>query len=226
MPISLQVSSGRNAGQEIQVRGSRFLIGRAEDCHLRAHSDQISRYHCALLIQKQGVFIRDYGSRNGTFVDGQRIFNQQSLNDGQQLQVGPLSFIIRIPPGSAIGSRLGKDTVTGKASSDTMHVSGKPNPASAPEAAKSVKQAAHEISAVPEPLDIMQFLAEPEARPEPSQARADAVLPSVEDFLAEQNAAAEEAAGRPEAGASASDADETRDAALEGLKKFYSPKRS
>jgi pSer/pThr/pTyr-binding forkhead associated (FHA) protein len=225
MPISLQVASGRNAGQEIQVRGSRFLIGRAEDCHLRAHSDQISRYHCALLIQKQGVFIRDYGSRNGTFVDGQRIFDQQALNDGQQLQVGPLSFIVRIPPGSAIGSRPGKDTVTGKASSDTVHVSGKPNPAGAAEAAKSVKQAAHEISAAPEPLDVMQFLAEPEARPEPSQARADAVLPSVEDFLAEQNAA-EKAAGQSETGASASDADQTRDAALEGLKKFYSPKRS
>lgn len=220
MAISLQVASGRNAGQEIPVRSSRFLIGRAEDCHLRAHSDQVSRYHCALLIESDGVFVRDYGSRNGTFVDGQRIVNQLELHDGQKLQIGPMSFIVRIRPGASAG----KDTVLGKAGSDTMHAAGAKSKAPG-EKGKTVKQAAQAVHDAPEPVDVLQFLNEPEP-PTKLHPRGGTTLPSVEDYLAAEKAAAKkDADGEDTPQQPASSDDQTRDAALEGLKKFYTPKK-
>jgi len=227
--VSLQVVGGRNAGQEIAVRGRRFLIGRASDCHLRAHSEQISRYHCAVLVENAGVFVRDYGSRNGTLVDGQRILDQTELRDGQRLRIGPLEFLVRIraeAPGI-----VGKDTVHGKAGSDTLHAAGKPTKLlGAKERAKakpsktetSVADAARTIRDAPDPIDVLEFLAEPAPNASSNPARGEAPLPSLDDFLAAEKAAAE-AGKTPEPPPPAVD---TSDAALEGLKKFFTPKRS
>lgn len=224
MAIFLQVAAGRNAGQEIPVRGPRFLIGRAEDCQLRAHSEQISRYHCALIMGRGELLIRDYGSRNGTFVDGRRVVNQLALQDGQKLQLGPLSFVVRIRKGATEAGGAGKDTVLGKAASDTMHAA---DAQAAPSGEESVKQAAQAMHNAPEPLDVLQFLSEPDS-PSKTQHR-DTALRSLEDFLAAEKAAAERAAAEKAAGKTPepppSSEDETREAALEGLKRFYSPKK-
>ena len=85
MRVALRVSAGRNAGKEISINDRRFLIGRADDCQLRANSSQVSRYHCALLVEDDGVWVRDYGSRNGTFVGGVRIPERRRLSNGDQL---------------------------------------------------------------------------------------------------------------------------------------------
>lgn len=226
MAVFLQVVGGRNAGQEIAVRGRRFLIGRASDCHLRAHSDQISRYHCALLIEQAGVFVRDYGSRNGTLVDGQRIFDQAELRDGQRLQIGPLEFVVQIRADRTADG--GEDTLHGKSGPDTVQAAGKPagdrRPArpGKPSASKpSVMDAARSIHNAPEQIDVLEFLKEAPATAAAKPARSDAALPSLDDFLAAERAAAE-TGKTPEPPAAKSD---TSDAALEGLKKIFKPKK-
>ena len=42
--------------------------------------------------KKTEVAIKDFGSKNGTFVNNKRIENVAILNNGDQLVVGPLSF--------------------------------------------------------------------------------------------------------------------------------------
>ena len=96
MRVALRVSEGRNAGQEIPIQYRRFLIGRGEDCHLRANSAQVSRYHCGIHVENGQVWMHDYGSRNGTFVKGIRITEPRRLYDGDDLQVGPLRFTISL----------------------------------------------------------------------------------------------------------------------------------
>jgi predicted component of type VI protein secretion system len=111
MRVALRVNAGRNAGQEIPIRIDRFLIGRADDCHLRANSSAVSRYHCAIFVEDSGVWVRDYGSRNGTLVDGVRIAERRRLQDGNQLQVGPLQFVIQIDNKP---SAVGETSLAGK----------------------------------------------------------------------------------------------------------------
>ena len=96
LDVKLYVLHGRQAGVMIPVTGSRFSIGRAEDCQLRPHSDLISRHHCGITIEGESVLIRDFGSKNGTFVNGRRIEEEVELQAGDRMQVGSLEFEIRI----------------------------------------------------------------------------------------------------------------------------------
>ena len=92
MDVRLKVLVGKNAGQELSVPGPKFFIGRAEDCQLRPRSDLISRHHCVLLIEDGFVAIRDFGSKNGTLVNDERIAGERELKQGDRLTVGPLEF--------------------------------------------------------------------------------------------------------------------------------------
>jgi pSer/pThr/pTyr-binding forkhead associated (FHA) protein len=92
MEVRLKVLVGPNAGKELPVVGPKFLIGRAEDCQLRPRSDLISRHHCALLIEDGLVTVRDFGSKNGTIVNGARVRGECELKTGDRLVIGPLEF--------------------------------------------------------------------------------------------------------------------------------------
>lgn len=94
--VKLKVQAGSNAGKEIPVPMSRFLIGRSDECQLRPKSDAISRNHCSILINDDDVSVRDLNSRNGTFVNDERVTGDQPLKDGDKLRVGKLEFEIVI----------------------------------------------------------------------------------------------------------------------------------
>jgi len=96
MDLKLKVLEGKNAGQEISVNGKKFFIGRAEDCHLRPGSDLISRHHCVLLVEDGYIGIRDFGSKNGTYVNDERVAGERELKPGDRLTVGPLRFEIHV----------------------------------------------------------------------------------------------------------------------------------
>ncbi|QGJ69898.1 FHA domain-containing protein [Planctomycetales bacterium 10988] len=94
MQLRLRVSSGPQAGQVVKIPQDRFLIGRAEDCHLRPNSEQVSRHHCVIMREAGEVLIRDLGSKNGTLLNGSKLFGESDLQQGDEVQIGPLSFEI------------------------------------------------------------------------------------------------------------------------------------
>lgn len=96
MQLSLKVIGGSNSGKEIKVTVPKFFIGRADDCHLRPQSDAISRHHCVLILEAGSAAVRDFGSRNGTFINGERITEEHKLKNGDQLTVGQLKFEVQI----------------------------------------------------------------------------------------------------------------------------------
>ncbi len=105
MDLKLRVLEGKNAGQEISVPGKKYLIGRAEDCHLRPGSDLISRHHCVLLIEDGYIGVRDFGSKNGTYVNQERVVGERELKPGDRLTIGPLAFEIHVAHGLAAKKR-------------------------------------------------------------------------------------------------------------------------
>ena len=110
MVVQLVVASGNRMGHIIPVSEAKFIIGRAEDCHLRAQSELISRYHCAILVGNKTV-VRDLGSKNGIRLNGEKVSAEKELNNGDKLIVGPLEFYIHItdanmPPGSSTEFRM------------------------------------------------------------------------------------------------------------------------
>ena len=92
MKVELKVVGGTRSGQVIPITIPQFMIGRAEDCHLKPRSELISRYHCAILTENAYVAVRDLGSKNGVYVNGERIGVEQELKNGDHLAIGPLEF--------------------------------------------------------------------------------------------------------------------------------------
>ncbi len=92
MLVKLRVTQGAQAGREVIIPVAEFLIGRGEECHLRPRSDAISRRHCVIAVNEGEVVLRDLGSKNGTYVNGQRVEGTCVLQPGDHLLVGPLQF--------------------------------------------------------------------------------------------------------------------------------------
>lgn len=109
MKVQLKVISGSKSGQLITINLPQFLIGRAEDCHLKPRSELISRYHCAILSEEGYVAIRDLGSKNGVFHNGHRVSLEEELKNGDKLLIGPLEFevVLSVPMKGDLKPKIG-----------------------------------------------------------------------------------------------------------------------
>jgi pSer/pThr/pTyr-binding forkhead associated (FHA) protein len=94
--VKLVLLGGKNNGREIPVPGPKFVIGRAEDCQMRPRSDMISRRHCAIIVEQGSVVLQDFNSKNGTFVNDQRVDSQRELRNGDRIKVGPLELEVQL----------------------------------------------------------------------------------------------------------------------------------
>ncbi len=94
LQASLKVVGGTHDGEVIPLSEPKFLIGRESDCHLRPNSEAISRHHCAFTVDDYAVRLRDLGSTNGTFVNGERLRGVEALKNGDRVTVGKLEFAV------------------------------------------------------------------------------------------------------------------------------------
>jgi predicted component of type VI protein secretion system len=96
MKLSLIVAKGKRKGKIISVAVPQFIIGRHKECHLRPGSAAISQHHCALLSRGTKIFVRDFDSTNGTFVNQKRVQGEQELAEDDLVEIGSLAFRIHI----------------------------------------------------------------------------------------------------------------------------------
>lgn len=74
------------------TRRSHASIGRQLENCIVVQDATCSRRHCVLTRMQRVWFIEDLFSRNGTFVNGQRIYNEFPLCNGDTIQVGCTRF--------------------------------------------------------------------------------------------------------------------------------------
>src|SRR5262245_46361022 len=97
MKLSLVVlTPGKQLGKALPITLSQFVIGRDPQCHLRPASVAVSKRHCAILVRNGKVFVRDFDSTNGTFVNDQQIKGEVELKHEDKLKVGALIFSVQI----------------------------------------------------------------------------------------------------------------------------------
>ncbi|HEX8200790.1 MAG TPA: FHA domain-containing protein [Isosphaeraceae bacterium] len=105
MNVELIAQVGGHSGQAIPVEVPEFVIGRDTHCHLRPHSLLVSRRHAVIQRRGEHVFVRDLETRNGTLHNGHLLRSAEAeLGDGDQIQVGPLTFTVRITVGAVDGN--------------------------------------------------------------------------------------------------------------------------
>ncbi len=107
MQVKLKVMAGSHAGTEIGVSADKFFIGRSESCNLRPKSESVSRKHCIMVLRDNKVLVQDLNSRNGTFVNEKRLPPDKAkiLVSGDKLRVGKLDFEVLIEHGLQAAKR-------------------------------------------------------------------------------------------------------------------------
>ena len=109
--IVIRHLSGTKANQveEVPLQGFReVLIGREANAHVRFDADRedlVSRNHARIVrdpADPNGFLLTDLDSRNGTFINRQRIYGASRLQHGDRVQLGPsgpeFSFEVDPPP--------------------------------------------------------------------------------------------------------------------------------
>lgn len=94
-----------------------LLVGRSEEAKFRIQQDRVSRKHCEFFEQDGGVYLRDLGSTNGTFLNGELIETsaKMPLEPGAIVKVGSLEFRVEF---DATGRAPAAQPVVDKAESD------------------------------------------------------------------------------------------------------------
>jgi pSer/pThr/pTyr-binding forkhead associated (FHA) protein len=91
MHVRLKIS-----GKELKIPTPQCVIGRStkeEGVHLQLNNDDaVSRKHCVIVTTEHEVLVRDLKSRNGTFVNDERVAEEAVLLSGDVLKIGRREF--------------------------------------------------------------------------------------------------------------------------------------
>ena len=80
-------AGGGRSGETFDVAGERMAIGRSPEAEVFLDDVTVSRNHALLVRRRDGLYIDDLGSLNGTYVNRRRI-ESHKLEDVDELQVG------------------------------------------------------------------------------------------------------------------------------------------
>ncbi len=91
---------GQNAfaSMEHRIGGRSVTIGSAEDNDLVLPHRTVSAHHASIRQTAGSCYIRDLGSTNGTFLNGQRIEVEQPLRPGDEVRFGAARFAMVASP--------------------------------------------------------------------------------------------------------------------------------
>lgn len=113
----LIIQTGKHQGKAIDLAGTDCIIGRHESCKIRIASEDVSKQHCRLKHKADGLYLKDLGSRNGTFLNDQQIADEVIIKPGDLVRVGPMTFLIS--PGKAAPAKAASaQGAKGKSSAD------------------------------------------------------------------------------------------------------------
>lgn len=115
--VMLAVTRGALRGRTFEfAERTTCILGRARDCEPRLPDDDshrtVSRHHCLLDINPPDIRIRDFGSLNGTYLNGAKIgqraayqspeeaagamFPEHDLGDGDEVRLGDTVFRVSV----------------------------------------------------------------------------------------------------------------------------------
>jgi hypothetical protein len=100
--LILREGSGRQRLVGLHDDRPRVTVGRSEDCDVPLPWDaRVSRVHAELEKIGPGWTVSDGGlSRNGTYLNGERVTERRRLGDGDTLRCGATVMVYRAPSGT------------------------------------------------------------------------------------------------------------------------------
>ena len=97
----LNVVEGPLAGQTFEINATGLCIGREPTNEIVVTDAGVSRQHARILLHNGMIWVQDVGSRNGVFVNGNRVPDHKQVKPGDKVTVGINIFVLamqeRIP---------------------------------------------------------------------------------------------------------------------------------
>ncbi|MBC7342150.1 MAG: FHA domain-containing protein [Clostridia bacterium] len=75
-------------GQQFELTQPTIRVGRAPDNDIVINDPLVSRTHLSIVQGSRGFLLRDYNSKNGTWVNGHRVMESQWLGEGDVIKLG------------------------------------------------------------------------------------------------------------------------------------------
>lgn len=85
---------GQKVFLKVRLDASEVSLGRGEDCMIQLPDNRVSRVHAILRRSEDGHTIEDK-SRNGTYLNDQRIEGVQPLQPGDRIQIETFALVYR-----------------------------------------------------------------------------------------------------------------------------------
>ncbi|AQT69292.1 Glycogen accumulation regulator GarA [Anaerohalosphaera lusitana] len=96
MQVNLVLFKKNGEKKTFPLPSTATIIGRRQDCDLCIPLMMVSRRHCQLYIEDDKLMVRDLGSKNGTLLNNEEIDDETQVNPGDNLKIGPVTFIAQI----------------------------------------------------------------------------------------------------------------------------------
>lgn len=83
----------RRANRNYDLTKPEMRVGRAAENDIKLDSEKVSRRHALILLEGDTFHIQDLGSANGTFVNGERVYDRATLQSGDEVKLGDRTFL-------------------------------------------------------------------------------------------------------------------------------------
>jgi DNA-binding winged helix-turn-helix (wHTH) protein len=88
--------------RQVPLAEGNNIVGRGVDAAVWIDAPGVSRHHAQIVVRQGEATLEDLGSKNGTYVAGNRVAIPHHLANGDQIRLGSVVITFRIPepPGS------------------------------------------------------------------------------------------------------------------------------
>jgi len=82
--------------------GNQLTIGRLVDNDVTLDDGSVSGRHAEVELSGEGAILRDLGSTNGTFLNGEQVIGEAALNQGDEIYFGGVRSVFMEPSAGAV----------------------------------------------------------------------------------------------------------------------------
>ena len=103
--LKLVVLSQGLTGRSYELKVDKTTVGRVDDNTFPIVEPSVSSHHCEVLLRGNEVLVKDLGSTNGTFINGQKI-TEGALKPGQILRLGQVEVRLEADTPGPTGKKV------------------------------------------------------------------------------------------------------------------------
>ena len=104
MATLYQINNDGLRAERWDIGAEPFVVGRSREARVRLQDESVSRRHFLIVREGQEYVIKDLNSRNGTWLDGCRVFSGK-LHHNDCIVAGHTRFLFAEQPASSAAAR-------------------------------------------------------------------------------------------------------------------------